>query len=178
MIYFATTDESGRVLRVVGVADAAEADPNSIQLQTFSGWPEAPHEGAVPIVAQGVMAWRDERQLEEIKAQRWASIKAHRDTLDFAPYPHGAFEIDADASSRIDLMGAIMSMQITGMASRDWRCADNVMRTLTLAEIVGVGTGIAARRQVLIETSDALYKAIQAATTPEQVAAITWPTPP
>lgn len=119
--------------------------------------------------------------LAGVKARRWSNIKMQRDLLDNAPITHGDFELDADASSRMDLMGAVMSMQITGQASRLWRCTDNVMRELTLSDLLAVGTSIAARRQALIETSDALYQLIQAAETVEQVEAICWPseeTPP
>jgi hypothetical protein len=110
------------------------------------------------------------------RARRWANIKAQRDMLDRAPLTHDGMEIDADAGSRTDVMGALMAMQLTGQASRHWRCADNVMRELSLADLVAIGTGIAARRQALIETSDALWQQLQAAQTVAEVDAVTWPT--
>lgn len=113
--------------------------------------------------------------LETAKAAKWANIKQTRTLLDEAPIALRDFEIDADQKSRQDIMGAVMAMQLTGQTSRLWRCTDNTMRELTLADLVDVGTAIAARRQSLIETSDALYQALQGAETVEDVEAVVWP---
>lgn len=110
------------------------------------------------------------------RARRWANIKQTRDILDGAPITHGAFQVDGDQQSRNDIMGAVMAMQLGGPTSRLWRCADNVMRELTLADLVAIGQAIAARRQALIETSDQLWQQLQAATTTAQVEAVVWPT--
>lgn len=126
-------------------------------------------------LTDGTLTAETDGDLEAGRVRRWAAIKAERDRRDFGPITFGQFEVDADQQSRMDIMGALMSMQITGQASRLWRCADNVMRQLTAAELGAVGAAIAARRQGLIETSDALYQQIQAAQTSEAVQAVTWP---
>lgn len=113
--------------------------------------------------------------VEQARHRRWAAIKAQRESLDNQPIEHADFRIDADATSRVDIMGAVMAMQMGGGASRPWRCSDNVMRELTLDDLVQIGQAIAARRQALIETSDALYQQLQAAGTAEAVAAVVWP---
>jgi hypothetical protein len=113
-------------------------------------------------------------EVEAAQARRWAKLKAERDARDFAPVAHGDFEVDADQQSRIDIMGAVMSMQAGGQSARLWRCADNVMRELTLADLLAIGTAIAARRQQLVETSDQLYQQLQAAETVEAVEAVAW----
>lgn len=115
--------------------------------------------------------------LEMARVRRWAAIKATRQALDDAPVTHGEFEVDANASSRSDIMGAIMAMQLNGQTTRPWRCSDNVMRTLTLDDLVAIGTAIADRRQQLIEISDALWQQLQAATEVAEVEAVTWPVP-
>jgi hypothetical protein len=127
-------------------------------------------------VADGALYWHDPRTLDELRAARWATIKAQREALDNTPIALRDFEIDADASSRFDVMGALMAMQLTLATTRLWRCTDNVMRELTLTDLVAVGTGIASRRQGLIETSDALWQQLLAATTAAQIDAINWPT--
>lgn len=116
--------------------------------------------------------------LEEAKVRRWALIKLQREERDNSPIPHNGFEVDADASSRLDILGAITAMQLGGATSRLWRCTDNVMRELTLADISAIGQAIAARRQALIETSAGLYHAIQAAQTVAQLEVISWPVTP
>ena len=109
------------------------------------------------------------------RARKWVAIKARREQLDEASIAIEDFAIDADSSSRLDVMGAIMAMQLSSQGSRMWRCSDNVMRSLSLSQLIGAGTAIAARRQTLIEVSDALYQQIQAAQTLEQIEAINWP---
>jgi hypothetical protein len=116
--------------------------------------------------------------LEEAKVRRWALIKQQREERDNSPIPHNGFEVDADASSRLDILGAITAMQLGGATSRLWRCTDNVMRELTLADISAIGQAIAARRQALIEASAAFYHAIQAAQTVAQLEVISWPVTP
>lgn len=112
------------------------------------------------------------------KARQWANVKQQRDMLDRAPVTLRDFQVDADESSRIDLMGALMAMQLSGQASRLWRCSDNVMRELTTADLGAIGQAIASRRQSLIEISDTLYQQIQAAQTVEDVLAVVWPSEP
>lgn len=129
----------------------------------------------LPDFTGGTLSAETGGDLEAERVRRWAAIKAERDRRDFGPIAFGEFEVDADQQSRMDIMGALMSMQITGQASRLWRCADNMMRPLTAAELGAVGAAIAARRQALIETSDTLYQQIEAALTSEAVQAVTWP---
>lgn len=125
--------------------------------------------------AGGSVEVAGETDLEAAKVRQWARLKQERDMLDFAPIGYNGYEVDADASSRVDIMGAVMAMQAGGQASRLWRCSDNVMRELTLADLLSIGTSIAARRQALIETSDTLWQELQAAATVEDVESIAWP---
>lgn len=132
--------------------------------------------GATPISDSGA-------DLEKSRQRQWAEIKARRAQLDNEPIgvavDAAEIQLDADQSSRIDLMGAVMVMQAAGLGAesmRAWRCADNVMRNLTLADMLAAGAAIAARRQHLIETSDALWQQLQAAETVAAVLAVTWPT--
>jgi hypothetical protein len=123
------------------------------------------------------LEWVNVETLEDAKSTRWESIKSRREALDEESInvPGRVFGVDANASSRMDLLGAIAAMQASGDATRRWRCADNVMRELTLADLLAVGGAIAARRQSLIETSDLLYQQIQAAVSVAEVQTIVWP---
>jgi hypothetical protein len=145
-------------------------------VEELAGVPDPPFPGAVWSWRDGPY-WHDPRSVDEARADRWAAIKERRHELDNAPFQHGGFSVDADVGSRTDVMGALMAMQLTGQTSRLWRCADNIMRELTLADLIAIGTGIAARRQALIETSDALYQQMQTAQTAEAVNAVGWPEP-
>lgn len=121
-------------------------------------------------------AWVDPRSLVQCRADRWAELKAHRLELDVAPIEVAeGIMIDADMQARSDIMGAIMTMQLTGTTTREWRCVDNVMRWLTLAQIISAGVAVATRRSTLIKTSDTVFQALEAASTLEEVYAVTWP---
>lgn len=130
---------------------------------------------AVQDLAGGTVEVDGDTDLAAAQVRRWAKLKQERDALDFAPISHADFEIDADQQARLDIMGAIMAMQAAGQSTRLWRCSDNQMRELSLSDLLAVGTAIAARRQHLIETSDALWQQLQAAQTVEEVEAVAWP---
>lgn len=115
--------------------------------------------------------------LAAARVRQWARIKQTRDVLNKQPIEHDGIEVDGDDRSRQNLMGAIMAMQLTGETSRQWVCADNVKRLLTLEQIIALGTALAARTQDLVETGDALRAQIfdPALETVEAVEAVAWP---
>jgi hypothetical protein len=130
---------------------------------------------ALPDLTGGTLLAEGDSALDGAKVRRWAALKAQRDELDSAPFEHAGFLVEADHLSSVRIMRAIMAMQLSGQTSRLWRCADNVMRELSLAELISISTGIDARRQQLIETSDALWQQIQGAQEGADVAAVSWP---
>lgn len=140
------------------------------QLETSVVEGDNPFGGATIVSAAGA-------DIEQLRRRQWAAIKDSRDKLDNKPIPvPGAdFSLDGDQSSRIDIMGGIMSMQASGVETIEWRCADNVMRSLTLQQLTASGTAIAARRAMLIGISDPLYQQLQAAGTAAEIEAIIWP---
>lgn len=115
--------------------------------------------------------------LAAARVRQWARIKQTRVVLDAQPIAVEGFSLEADERSCMNIIGAIMEMQLTGQTERLWRCSDNVMRTLTFAQITAAGTAIAARRQQLIEVSDGLYQQIfdPALQTVEAVESVVWP---
>ena len=166
----------GRVQHVAEFDAADDLPAGFVVLGDWQGIPPHPgHDGVHLRLRDGALRWEDTRDLEERRAARWASLKAYRQELDEQPIAVGDFAIDGDAQSRQDIMGAVMAMQLTGQTERPWRCADNVMRPLTFADLVAAGTAIAARRQHLIEVSDQLWQQLQAAATVAEVDAVTWP---
>lgn len=163
--------------RVVYTSDDDLPDDDLYTYVAFSA-PLPARPGPNTVLAHDPVAgfhWRDPRSVEQCRADRWDEIKAQRDLLDWAPIEVATgVLLDADTQAKQDLMGAIMAMQLTGATSRAWRCADNVMRELTMAQIVSAGVAVANRRSALIATSDALYQALEAATSQEEIAAIGW----
>jgi hypothetical protein len=158
--------------------DAPEDDPALTLLPNWTVWPTPPAPGLRLRQVNGSLIWQDPRTLEQVRSAHWAALKAARAAKDYAPITIDGIELDTADASRMDFMGAIMSMQITGQASRPWRCSDNTMRDLTLAQIMSAGIGIADRRSALIGVSDVLYQQVNAAQSIADVLAIEWPAEP
>lgn len=121
------------------------------------------------------LTWVDTRSLADIKAQRWDSIKAERERRMVLPITVAGVTLDADAKARENLMGAVLEMQATGRGHRRWTLADNSRSNLSLAQLVAIGSAIADRTEALQNLSQDLREQIDAATTPEEVAAVVWP---
>lgn len=115
--------------------------------------------------------------LEAARVRQWAKVKQTREVLNLAPLELDGVAIDGDERSRQNILGAIVDMQLTSMASRNWICADNVSRELTAAQVIAFGTALAARTQALVETSYLLRGEIfdPAKTTVEAVESVVWP---
>lgn len=178
ILEYAWVDPEGRVDRLLELAGLQPPhDGHSIVhlVPALSCWPTPPFDGAVLVWRDGALAWADHRPVEEARAARWAEIKAHRAALDTAPIEVDGIRIDADERSRIDVMGAVVAMQLTGETFRAWRCSDNVMRVLTADQIQRAGIAIANRRQELIEISDGLARQIEAAASADEVRTVDWP---
>jgi hypothetical protein len=179
MKYFAIFDIANRVQLIVSAemepAPEDVAEHAYTELIDWAGEPTRPPGDAELMIGGAIVYWLDTRTLEQVRAARWIALKAHRTALDYAPISVDGIELDTADASRMDFMGAIMSMQITGQSSRTWRCSDNIMRSLTLTQIMAAGIGIADRRSALIKTSDLLYQQINAALTDAEVLAVEWP---
>ncbi len=131
---------------------------------------------AIEGLAGGTLEADETADLDAARVRRWIKIKAERDARDTAPIEiEPGVALDGDTQSRSDILGAVVAMQLRGATEKRWRCADNVMRDLTLEQIVAAGLGIEARRQHLIEVSDGLWQALLAAQTVAQVEGVTWP---
>jgi hypothetical protein len=174
---YGKTDADGWVMETVSMdAFYVPSDSSLIELIGWLGHPEKGN-SIRPRVVAGAVQYQDPRNLDQIRAEKWSELKTHRSTLDYLPMNVDGIDLDATDLARVDFLGAILSMQIKGQTARAWRCTDNVMRDLTLAQIIQAGMGIADRRDDLIRISDTLYQALQTATTADEVSAIVWPTP-
>jgi hypothetical protein len=176
--HFAEIDAERRVLRLCATLDVPVQDGLMVALaEPVAAWPS--RDGfELRLTEAGELHHVDQRPLPQARDERWSAIKAQRAALGFQPVPLRDFALDADAASRLDVMGAVMAMQVSGDTSRLWRCSDNAMRELTLADLLTVGAAIAARRQALIEASDTLFQQIQTAETNAEVDAVAWPEEP
>jgi len=113
--------------------------------------------------------------MDAARATRRAELKRQREVLDTAPMIVDGIAVDADTTARLDILGALMEMQSKGKTEKAWRCADNVMRVLTLDQIMRAGVAVVARRQWLIDQTNLLEQALATAVDVDAVSAVAWP---
>lgn len=126
------------------------------------------------------MSWVDLRTLPERKSAKWASIKQRRSEEEFGGFTWDGSTFDSDPQSQSRIQGAAQLATLAMIASQafsvDWTLADNTVRTLTGADMLAVGQQMGVHIMTTHATSRALREAIEAATTPEQLESIVWPT--
>lgn len=122
--------------------------------------------------------------LEQARDDKWRQMKAARCSAISAPLatPFGTFDADDEARQNIIHTAQLMQTQAQTLApgaapTVDFTLADNTVATLTAGQMVQVALLLAARIQGAHARGRAVRAAIQAATSAQDVAAITWSTP-
>jgi hypothetical protein len=117
------------------------------------------------------MRWVDVRSLEELKAERWAQIKAARTAAMDAPIDTTFGLFDACPASRSALAEAMHVAPVV------WTTADNEAVTLDAPSLAEVLRLIGQRTQACHATARGLRVCVDAAGTVSELAAVTWPCP-
>lgn len=124
-------------------------------------------------------AWIDPRTLADLKAAKWAEIRAARDAAEFGGFTWDGDDFDSDGASQARIMGAVQMATLAAMAEQpfsiEWTLATNIVRTLDGAGMVAVGLALGAHVAQQHETGRSLRAAIDACTTAAEVEAISWP---
>jgi hypothetical protein len=128
--------------------------------------------------AQGKQ-WVDPRDLASLKAAHWIGIKAERDQREYGTFTWDGSEFDCNRDSTAKIMGAVQTAMLSAQAGQsfsvDWTLADNTVRVMSGVDMISAGMTLMAAVSNLYETSRTLRAQIDAATTAEEVQAITWP---
>lgn len=118
--------------------------------------------------------------LDAAKERRWALIKMERSAHEFGGFVWGGSGFDSDAISQQRITGAVVLAMLASAAgqsfSQAWTLADNESRTLTGADMLAVGMALGAHVGGTHAIATELREQINAATTFEEVEAVTWPT--
>ena len=118
--------------------------------------------------------WDDPRTLADLKAAQWELIKQARSNAEYAGFTWDGSVFDSDAISQNRITGAVTLAQLSPGFTIDWTLADNTVRTLNQADMIAVGVALGQHVQTQFTKAQALRVAIEAATTPEDVAAVVW----
>ena len=146
-----------------------------------SGWLDAnghhelpPKPGSSHVFNYSTKQWEDPRTLADLKAAQWAQVKQARSQAEYAGFTWDGSVFDSDAISQQRISGAVTLAQMSPDFVIDWTLADNRVRTLVRAEMVAVGIALGMHVQAQFSKAQGLRLQIEAASTPEQVAAVVW----
>ena len=112
--------------------------------------------------------WVDPRTLDEIKNQKWTEIKAQRTQLEFGGFIFEGHMYDSDQVSQ----GRIMGAALAGV-EQVWTLADNSTITLAGAKLLELYGAMQQHVATAHERGRIARQAIEAATTKEDVEAVT-----
>jgi hypothetical protein len=118
--------------------------------------------------------WEDPRTLADLKAAQWSLIKSARSQAEYAGFTWDGSTFDSDTLSQNRITGAVTLAQLSPGFTINWTLADNSTRTLNQADMIAVGVALGQHVQTQFTKAQALRVAIEAATTPEDVAAVVW----
>lgn len=117
--------------------------------------------------------------LSEEMNLRWQEIKAIRSRKLDEPLvtPHGTFDCSKDAQTNI-IKAALKCQLMDGLglpSGVTFTTADNVRREFSMSEMVEVALLMGQREQAIYDLADSLRQQINAATSPEEVKGVQWP---
>lgn len=123
--------------------------------------------------------WAPVKTLSAVRADKWASIKEFRDAAIFAALvtPHGTFDGDSVSQSKIAEAAQYAQALVAAgrLAAIVFTLADNTRITLDAPAMASVGLLLGDREQSARAVASALRDRIDAATSADDVSAITWP---
>lgn len=106
-------------------------DPPKSNMFYRDGWVAMPAQPSAHFIFDyEIKQWVDPRTLDEIKAQKWAEIKAQRDQLEFGGFEFEWNIYDSDQVSQGRIMGAA-----SAGVDQTWTLADNTTVELTAQQL-------------------------------------------
>lgn len=189
--------KNNKLIQIYGISDTGslanmeEANPDSVFVMTneFGGASEFYFDGTeivkkppktdqFSVWDDATWKWFDPRTLDQLKAEKWAEIKAMREALLTSPLttPFGVFDATPDAQKSItDAVLMLQTLASLGTPQTiDFTLADNTTVTLTAMEMVQVGLLLGQRTQIAYSQSRALRAEIEAATSKAELELINW----
>jgi len=121
-----------------------------------------------------LMAWEDQRTLQDIKDEQWSLIKQARSQAEYSGFTWDGSTFDSDEKSQNRITGAVTLAQINPAFAIDWVLADNTTRTLGQNDMLQVGGALGTHVATQFAKGVGLRAQIDAATTKEAVEAVVW----
>jgi len=118
--------------------------------------------------------WEDPRTLADLKATQWTLIKQARTNAEYAGFTWDGSAFDSDAISQNRITGAVSLAMMSPEFTIGWTLFDNTVRTLNQTDMLQVGAALGTHVATQFAKGVILREQINAATTPEEVAAVVW----
>ena len=115
-----------------------------------------------------------EYSLSIAKEEKWLQIKFERDAAEFSQFQWSDYAFDCNEVSQRRLQGAVQLAAINPDMTLDWTLADNSVQTFSAEEYVQIGQALANHVSQCHERGRILRQEIAAATTQEDLEAISW----
>jgi len=118
--------------------------------------------------------WFDPRTPQDHKDAKWTELKEARSQAEYAGFTWDGSVFDSNAISQQRITGAVTLAQMDAEFSIDWTLANNAARTLSATDMKGVGAALGLHVATQFAHAQDLRMQLDAAQTPEEVAALGW----
>ena len=188
VIDYAIVDNDGRILMFgksltrptqEGFQTLDTAPPDIDHYWSGVGWVAIPTSPSPEhIFDYTTKQWVDPRTLDDHKSAKWKEIKRQRDVAEFATFTYNNMEFDGDLDAQRRLT-AYISVSKSSIAAgqpfeAEFTLANNTNVTLTAQDFVGIELAKVQAVAATFNHASALRDQIDAATTVQEVEAITW----
>lgn len=168
LLYMLQADPETIVLNTPSECIAVDDPPDTNMYYLEDGWfpiPLAPSK--YHVFDYAFKQWIDPRELDEIKAQKWAEIKSQRDQLEFGGFEFEGNVYDSDQVSQ----GRIMGAAAAGI-DQTWTLANNATVELTAQQLKELYAALQAHIAGVHERGRIARQLVFEAETKEQVEAV------
>lgn len=116
----------------------------------------------------------EEESLESVKEHKILTLKIQRDNLEVEPIAYNGHSYDYDSKARDRISAAIIALELQGEgATIEWTTADNDDAVVTAQDLRMIIASVAARSNKLHTAYRAAKAQVEAASTAEEVEAVT-----
>lgn len=120
-------------------------------------------------------SWVNARPLDQLKTLKWRVIKRAAQEAAVGGFIAGGFDWDSDLDTQLRMQLKWQDInEADGPSTVTWRTAAGVPKTLTKAQFKALARAMMSHLEAQQDKATTLRAQIQAATTPAEVAAVSW----
>lgn len=120
--------------------------------------------------------------VEKLRPRRWSWIKERREAAQLGGCMTPLGRVDTDPASQLKVAGSVQMAMLAQLAgapfSVEWTMQDNSVVAHDAAAMIAMGLAVGQHVAACHEAAVARRLQLEAATTPEEIEAVTWPLDP